>query len=379
MKKISRFFNCTLLRDHQIVRQDLWMAEGKIIPPQSHADIEIDVKNCLIAPGYIDLQINGGYGIDLATEPDRVGELAAQLPRHGVTAFLPTLISCAKESYPKNIATLKPRTGGAHSAAILGIHLEGPFLNPLMARAHDSRYIIPPDHWKEIYSVLEGVKIVTLAPELPGSMELIEFLNSLGIVVAAGHSAATDERMQTAVQKGLKMITHLYNAMAPFDHRQPGIVGAALAGTGLFYSLIADGRHVHPNALRLAWRANPQGLCLVSDAMQALGFPPGLYQLGVRQVEVNSHGAYIKGTQTLAGSIVGLDAAVRYFWKATGCSQACALEAASSIPAKILGLEKVKGTLESGADADLVLLNDQLEVLACYVNGHLALRMPPLY
>lgn len=350
-----------VLRQGKIDSAEVWVSEGKIVPPQKSADEVVDVSGLILAPGYIDLQINGSFGIDFTTAPERVGEVAQKLPRYGVTAFLPTVISSPLESYP---AILNPlRAAMSHpekkGAAVLGIHLEGPFFNPDFRGAHPSAYI---QKHVMTYGNLEGVKMVTLAPELDGALRLIASLQAQGILVSAGHSSASAEQLDAAIHAGLGCATHLFNAMPPFHHRSPGLVGALLTHPSLPFTLIADSQHVHPQAIQIAWRARPDGLILVSDAISA-------NSLGSTRIEVHDEKAMICGTHTLAGSLQALDSGVRYLWKSTGCSQAEALEAASLKPAKLLGLAPRKGTLEPGADADIILLDDTLHICGCYING----------
>lgn len=347
---ITRICNGRLLRHHKLIQEDLWIQDNKIISPQQQADKVIDANGLIVAPGYIDLQINGAQDIDIVSQPERVGELAKVLRQHGVTSFLPTLISSKKERYQKAIRLLQPRE------AILGIHLEGPYFNPERKGAHDPSNIIPSlESFEELYSNLNGIKLITLAPELPGALEAIRALSKKGIIVSAGHSNATFRQMEEAQEAGLKMVTHLFNGMGTFHHREPGIIGTALSQKGLFYSIIADGAHVHPMALKMAWNANPDGLILISDAIAS-------NLLGDMKVEIVDDTAYIAGTRTLAGSTLLLDGAVRYFKQATDCSVVEALEAASLKPAMLLGIEKTKGTLNIGADADIIFLNDDLFV-----------------
>jgi N-acetylglucosamine-6-phosphate deacetylase len=213
------------------------------------------------------------------------------------------------------------------------------------------------------------VRMVTLAPELPHSLDLIRSLQSRSIVVAAGHSLATYAEMEAAVKAGVTLGTHLYNAMGSLHARDPGLVGYLLSHSGFPYSIIADGVHVSPKMLQIAWKANPEGLFLVTDAIEAQGGPEGSYHLGDSRVVVNGGKALIEGTQTLAGSLLTMDQAVRNLCTFTGCSIVEALEAASLKPARILGIEKQKGTLEPGADADLIFLDDQLRILETTVGA----------
>jgi N-acetylglucosamine-6-phosphate deacetylase len=373
--KVSRYYNARLLKNHELLYGELWTANGRIISPQEKADEEIDAQGFILAPGYIDLQINGGFGIDFSTQADQVKRVAARLPQYGVTSFLPTLVSLKKDQYPSLLPHLQPCQGGANGSNILGIHLEGPFFHSSQPGAHNPACLTSLDEPIEAYyGSLEGVRIVTLAPELPGALLAIKDLKRRNIVVAAGHTQATYEEAKLAIREGIRMATHLFNAMPFLHHRAPGLIGAVLTDKAMFYSIIADGIHLHPAVVNLAWKANPKGLFLVTDAIAALGLAPGIYALGSMPVEIEQQHAHLLGTQTLAGSIVSMDAAVRLFRASTHCSLVNALEAASLKPAQVLGMEKAKGNLNEGADADFIFLDDDLYIQACYVAGELAWR-----
>lgn len=371
--RIQRFTNARLLIDGRIQEGELWVTGGKIILPQRQADIEIDVYGNILAPGFIDLQINGGFGCDFSRNPEKIDLVAKQLLQFGVTAFLPTVISSSPEQYRYILPRLQPRTFGKEGAAVLGIHLEGPFFSPAYAGAHNPQFLLPCCNGsiEAIYGNLQGVKLVTLAPELPGGLRFVTLLKNRGIFVAAGHSAATLAQMRTAIDEGIGLATHLFNAMAPYHHRNPSIVGAVLIDPLLPYSLIVDGIHLCPEAVLLCWRSNPAGLILISDATEALGLPEGSYKLGTQDIEVHGEQIYLSGTDTIAGSNLNLNKAVRMLHTITKCSKAEALEAASLKPAKSIQAYPSKGTLAIGADADFVILSDELEVEATYLGGEL--------
>jgi N-acetylglucosamine-6-phosphate deacetylase len=379
---ITRFFNGKILKDHSIKQGDLWVADGKIISPASQTDKEIDLNEWLVAPGYIDLQINGGFGRDFSTDEDAVEHVAARLPTTGVTSFLATMVTSDQLSYHRMLPHLLPRKTGLTSAECLGTHLEGPFFNPMQIGAHAHEFIVPSfegiDSLEDFYGNLKGVKMVTLAPELPGALRIIEDLTQKNIIVAVGHTMANYHEMQTAVKAGVKMVTHLFNRMTPFHHRAPGILGETLTNPSLYYSIIADAVHLHPAAIYIAWKSNPAGLILVTDGHAALGLPEGNYNIGPIQVIVDRGKAFVAGTHTLAGSLVAMDMAVRWLRFCTGSSAVDALEAASLKPAQLLGIENQKGTLKEGADADFILLDDHLHVQATFTGGKLAWQKEPL-
>lgn len=360
---ITCFKNGQVLRDHKLVQEDFWVDGDRIVAPQPHAAQAIDVQGRIIAPGYIDIQINGAFGQDFSKKECEYDFVAKKLPQFGVTSFLATIVSSKREKY-KALLTKGSEGKGAN---LLGFHLEGPFLNPKRKGAHSPECLCGFEDissLEEFYGTLEEVKIVTLAPELAQAASHIDGLKKKGIIVAAGHTEASYEEVCET-----DLVTHLYNAMSPLQGRYPGAIGAALGKKGLYYSIIADGVHCHPTALKLAYQSKPEQMVLVSDAMPALGLGEGSYRLGDMDVIVNKGGAVLEGTDTLAGSVIGLDAAVRYLRDVLGCSVVEAIKAASLHPAKLLGIEKQKGTLNVGADADFILLNERLFVQAAYVGG----------
>ena len=324
----------------------------------------------LLCPGFIDLQINGAFGADIGPDPDAIRTLVTRLPTTGVTSFLPTLISSPPERYEGFFDALEE---GAleNGARVLGAHLEGPFLAPERKGAHDPANLRPKDLGLMRELLGSGkVRIMTLAPELPNALEAIELLLEGGAVASAGHTDATCEEVTRAVDAGLSLGTHLYNAMRPLAHREPGTVGALLTDDRVKVGIIADGVHVHEAALRLAHRARgSEGLILVTDAMQAAGMPPGDYELGQRKVHLED-GAVRLPDGTLAGSALTMDEAVRNAVRFLGVSLAQAVRMAAETPAAALNLDE-KGKIAVGCDADLVLLDDEGTVLETTVAGEM--------
>ena len=322
----------------------------------------------LLRPGFIDLQINGAFGADIGPDPDAIRTLVDKLPATGVTSFLPTLISSPPERYEEFFAALEE--GAADEGArVLGAHLEGPFLAPERKGAHDPANMRAVDlgFLRELLRS-EKVKLMTLAPELPKSLEGIELLLEEGAVASAGHTEATYEKVMRAADAGLRLGTHLYNAMRSLAHREPGTVGALLTHDRIRTGIIADGVHVHEAALRLAHRAKgSEGLILVTDAMEAAGMPQGDYELGGRKVRLED-GAVRLPDGTLAGSALTMDEAVRNTVRFLGVSLAQAVRMAAETPAAALNLDG-KGKIAVGCDADLVLLDEEGTVLETIVSG----------
>ncbi|KAF7418560.1 hypothetical protein HZH68_001213 [Vespula germanica] len=386
---LKQFHNCNILRDGKIINEDLWVRDGKIINPEKIfydekilPDYKVDCQGALISPGYIDLQINGGFGVDFSHNIENVEEginkVAKKLLEYGVTSFCPTLVTSPSDTYYKVLPKIKKQNGGSHGATILGVHLEGPFISLHKKGAHPEEYIKNFEHgFKsliDMYGILDNVCLLTLAPEIPNAMSVINELCKRNIKVSVGHSIASLNEGEAAVQHGATFITHLFNAMLPFHHRDPGLVGLLTSdqippGKVVHYGIIADGVHTHPAALRIAHRTHPKGLVLVTDAISALGLKEGVHQLGQLDIEIRKGRAYIAGTNTLCGSMAEMSKCVRIFKEATGCSVVEALEAATLHPARALKIESKKGVLNFGADADFVLLNDNLELLSTWISG----------
>jgi N-acetylglucosamine-6-phosphate deacetylase len=341
--------------------------------PCPHGCEELIVEDLLLAPGLIDLQINGAFGLDFTDRPDTIWDVAEQLPRYGVTAFLPTVITSPSETVEaaKEVIRRGP-PAGFMGAMPLGLHLEGPFLNPAKRGAHNPAYLRLPDERAIAgWSRDNGVWLVTLAPELPGALEAIRTLRKRGVVVSAGHSMATVEEAKAGFQAGITYGTHLFNAMPPLEHREPGLAGALLAERNVMVGLIADGIHLHPDIVALSWRAKGhEHLSLVTDAMAALGMPPGDYKLGESVVTVNGTSARLPDGR-LAGSLLSLDQAIRNVVAFAGCDPAEAVISATAVPARLLGVEAQRGEIAPGLRADLVLLTHDLQVNATFVVGEM--------
>ena len=358
----------------------------------------------VLAPGLVDAQVNGAFGVDLVDADDAAwDQVRAELPRTGVTAFVPTFITApvpvltaalqrarGRVGVPDLGAPVvgKFRSGGAagrtvprsqartHSqepqpgARVLGIHVEGPFLAASRRGAHNAMHLADPS--RETVAALldaggDALLYVTLAPERDGSLDAIRQLVAAGVRVAIGHSDADDAQAIAAVDAGASLVTHLYNAQRPLAHRDPGVVGVALSDPRLTCGLIVDLEHVAPTAVRLAFAAAAGRIMLVSDAIAALGMPPGTYALGGQPTEVRVGAAPVRSDGTLAGSALRLDAAVANTI-ACGIDPAIALTAATRVPADALGVPDL-GRLAAGAAADLVWLDEDWSTRVSWVAG----------
>jgi N-acetylglucosamine-6-phosphate deacetylase len=330
----------------------------------------LDASGLTVAPGLIDLQVNGACGIDITAEPERLWEVAAELPRFGVTAFAPTVITSSPEARKRALAALAatPNDGWIGSAP-LGLHLEGPMLAPARKGAHPAQWLTEPSPAVIAgWSRNAGVLIVTLAPELPGAIEVIRELTANGVVVSIGHTEADARTVEAAIAAGATMLTHLGNAMPPVQSRDPGPVGVALGGNELVAGVIADGLHLDGSVVSTAWRClGPTRFLAVTDATAGLGVPDGSFQLGDQPMTVRD-GAVRLADGTLAGSAASLPHCLRFLTASTGCTLAEALHTCTTVPATLIG-DQSRGVLAMGTRGDLTLFDRSLDVAATIVGG----------
>ncbi|MFL6602713.1 MAG: N-acetylglucosamine-6-phosphate deacetylase [Steroidobacteraceae bacterium] len=334
--------------------------------PQTPADPGTN-DDVLIIPGFIDLHVHGGGGADVMDSGEPFEALARMHARHGTTALLTTTMTAPREEIEAVLAKLGryiPQPRAPSSARVLGVHLEGPYINRGRLGSQPDFAIAASIEQLESHCSLAPLKVVTLAPEIPGHLELVRLLTAKGIRVQIGHTLATYEQGLEALASGACGFTHLFNAMTPLNHRAPGIVGAALAHAS-YCELIPDLVHVHPGALRAALRAIPKAYC-VSDSTAGAGMPDGEYRLG-RQRVTKTLGCVRLADGTLAGSTLTLDQGLRNL-VALGLSIEDASARVSRYPADYLGLQD-RGRIEAGAWADLVVLDRALRPIAVYVEG----------
>jgi N-acetylglucosamine-6-phosphate deacetylase len=349
------------------------LVDGALVP----GDVEIDGGAIaavglggggrgVAAPGFVDLQVNGFAGVDFA-DTDLAGYRRAgeALLETGVTAFQPTLITAPEEDL---VAALRAVPTEAIGPRVVGAHLEGPFLSPNRLGAHlaDARRDPDPELLERLLAA-GPVSTMTLAPELPGALELVELLHARGVVVSCGHSDATAVQASLAFDRGVGTVTHLFNAMRPLSHRDPGIVGAALARDDVIVQLILDGTHIADETARVVWRAAAGRVALVTDAIAAAGVGDGTYRLSGVDVGVRG-GVARRGDGVLAGSVLTMLQAVRNL-HLLGVPLVDAVAAATSVPARAVRRPSL-GVLTLGGDADLVVLDDRLELRAVLVAGN---------
>jgi len=316
-------------------------------------------------PGFVDLQVNGFGGVDFAAADSagyrRAGEA---LLATGVTAFQPTFITAPEDELLASLAEVPSEPIGAR---VLGVHLEGPFLSPARAGTHPVSAIRAPDvPLLERLLAAGPVTYVTLAPERPGAVELVDVLLARGITVSFGHTDATAAEAHAGFDRGVGTVTHLFNAMRPLGHRDPGIAGAALARDDVIVQLIVDGVHLANETVELAWRAARGRLALVTDAMAAAGSGDGDFRLSGVDVTVRD-GVARRGDGVLAGSVVTMPQSIRNL-VGLGVPFVEAVGAATSVPARVLG-DDALGVLTIGGPADVVVLDDELEVRNVLVHG----------
>ncbi|EPE05117.1 n-acetylglucosamine-6-phosphate deacetylase [Ophiostoma piceae UAMH 11346] len=421
---ITKLTNCRLVRGNDLVWQDLWISSntGKIVRSQAafydeHVlpDETVDLGGRIVAPGMIECQLNGAFGFNFSTLFGDEGTKGARYQREmhslnkklvetGVTAYVPTVTSQTSELYHKVLPYLAPTRGAARDGAeSLGAHVEGPFLSPTKNGVHNPEVFKQAVTFKDVQDMYgednlgseDGtaapvVRMITAAPEI-GHMTDVVFpeLVRRGVVCAIGHSEATYEQAAAAISHGATMITHLFNAMRPLHHRNPGIFGvlgetplvrvdegapaSPGSSTALFaptkrpyYGVISDGIHLHPTTVKIAYNAYPAGFILVTDAMHMVGCPDGPYDWtnGDRHMKLVKTGKVLllENSETIAGSTITLIECVENFMNWTGATIPQALRTVTSTPAAMLGLDGQKGTLEPGADADLIVLSAE-EVL----------------
>lgn len=310
----------------------------------------------MIVSGLVDAQVNGAAGIDLTAEPTRLWEVAAALPAYGVVAFVPTVITSDPEARAVAMSTLAVGPpAGWEGAEPLGLHFEGPMIAPTRKGAHPEHWLRPPsldlvDGW----SREAGVLMATIAPELPGALEVISTLVDRGVVVSIGHTAATTAEVAAAVEAGARYVTHLGNAMQPMLAREPGPIGSALGRDDLVAGVIVDGHHLDPLFVRTAWRTlGPSRFVSVSDTTAALGLPDGPTRLGDQDVVVSA-GTVRLADGTLAGSAASVLDCLRTLVAQTGCSVEDAIATATTTPLTLLGLPPREETIEITDDLRLV-------------------------
>ena len=381
------FTAARLLTPKQVIEQPLLLvSEGRIVEVATRADRSTppdsslcDFADSVIAPGYIDLHIHGHAGYDVMDKsPEALPAIERMLVAHGVTGYFPTTVTAPVEQLLGALERLADtieqcasgRADRASRAVPLGIHLEGPFISHARRGVHPPENLLPPkvETFERFWHAARGhIKIITVAPELDGAMELIPAVVARGVRVSLGHSDAQLGAAERAINAGARHATHIFNAMRPLGHRDPGILGAVLTDERVTADIIADGVHLDPAIVKLVAEAKgPERTVLITDAISATGMPDGHYHLGSIEVDVKN-GMCTSGGK-LAGSILTLDKAVRNLSRYAKWDLPMAIAAASRNPAHVAGLTG-RGVISAGAQADFVVLNSEGEVLRTFLRG----------
>jgi N-acetylglucosamine-6-phosphate deacetylase len=374
----------TIIRDGKIITPET-ILEGKTLVLEGQKvkaiesdrvnpldeDLVIDARRFWITPGLIDIHVHGAVGYDASdATPEAVSQMGRFMVRHGVTSYLPTTISAQKEAISaaiENVANCAQPSDGSHH---LGVHIEGPYFNPAHRGAQTERHLRDADPCEYEEWLCSGVvKLVSVAPERQGVLELIRRGASMGIEFAAGHTGATYEQVIQAADQGLRQATHTFNGMLGIHHRRPGTVGAVLTDDRIYAQIIADGIHVHPAMANLLVRAKGVSrTILITDAIRAAGLEDGRYMLGDDWIVVKN-GISRTTEGGLAGSTLTMDTAIRNMISFTGLSFQEILPMATSVPARAMGWYGRKGSIAPGADADITIFDRQLQIWMTIVSG----------
>jgi len=367
--------------EQSIANPMVLVEDGVIVWMDSRASAELpsgehlDFPGCTLVPAYFDIHIHGSAGHDVMEgTPKAFSTIGKFLAEHGVGAYLATTVTAPMDATLKSLAGMAALIGrDTDGARPLGIHIEGPFLSPHKKGAHPASLLLTPSVklFDRLWEAAQGkVRLMTIAPELPNAEEVIAHAAALGVRVSMGHSDADTEATRRGIAAGAVTATHTFNAMRQFDHRDPGLLGEVLANDDLFAELICDGLHVHPDAVRIYWKSKgPERAMLITDAMSAAGMPDGNYKLGELDVRV-VNGKCIIGEDTLAGSTLTLDRAVRNFAQFTGATIDDLSKLASRNPARMTGFEAEAGSLAVGRRADITVLSARNEVVETILRGH---------
>jgi len=367
----------TIERGYVHIKEDKIAAIGSVtdLAGQAEGVERIDAGGAWLIPGFVDVHVHGGANHDfMDVDEEGIREITKFHASNGTTSMLATTLTAPREELTAVIALAADYMSKPMPyAKLVGVHLEGPFVNVKWKGAQNPAYILPPqpewlEEWVDRFPGV--VKLQTLAPEIEGSLDYIEKLAANGIVPSCGHTDATYDQIIAAADRGLRHAVHTFNAMTPLHHRNPGTVGAVLTDDRITAEVIADGHHVHPAGVKLITRAKGvHNVILVTDAMAAAGMPDGDYDLGGLPVHMKCGVARLKENDSLAGSTLTMISAVRFLVREIGVSLEEASLMASANPARQLGLADSIGTLEAGKQADFLLLNDDLDIQSTWIDG----------
>lgn len=371
---VLAFRNADIVTPFRLIEGGTLVVEGRLIAavgPSSDVEIPrrarvLECEGKMLVPGFIDLLVHGGGGYGFADmSMEAVEEISNHFYRHGTTGLLASLFS---KSEPEMVADVRRISGFMRQSSgtnVWGIHLEGPFINPELHGAMKVDYLWKPnvEGWHRLYEASRGsIKLMTLAPELPGMGEVMRAAAKDNVVLSVGHSCAIYQEVLAGIDNGVAHVTHMFNAMKPFHHRTPGVITAAMLHDELKVELIADGIHVHPAVMRLIYKVKGDGgIILITDAIRASGMPDGEYTFMDQKIYVKAKKAYLEDG-TLAGSTLTMEEAVKNMVRMADVPITHAVRMASLNGAKVLGVSGKKGVLAVGKDADVVLLDSEFEV-----------------
>jgi len=350
--------------------------ESDKITKQQSSDQEIDATNLYAVPGLIDLHFHGCNGFDFCDGThEAFNEISNFEAKNGVTTICPATMTLEEKELERIISSFATFKEGENGANICGIYMEGPYISKNKKGAQNSTFITLPD--VEIFNRMQKlsgnkVKAVTVAPEVDGAMEFIEKLKD-DVVISIAHTEANYEQTKKAIEMGASQITHLYNAMPPFHHREPGVIGAAADSPNCFVELICDGIHIHPSVIRATLKMFGENqVIMISDSMMAAGLSDGIYSLGKQEVKVEGKLAYLTADGAIAGSVTNLMGCVRFIVKNVGIPLEKAIKFASTNPAKTLGIFDQYGSLEAGKVANILLLDEDLNIKHIILRGKIS-------
>lgn len=386
--KISVLGGIVVTPEHAIENGVVAIEDGRIVYAGARTDAkllanstDVDARGKYVLPGFIDTHVHGGHGSDVMRDgAEGILRIARSMLRYGTTSFLPTTMSASHEALLRSIeaCVVAAMTSDEPAAEILGIHVEGPYINVAMKGAQPASDIRNPnlEECEEYLRAAKGlIKIMTLAPEIDGGIELVSWLKKQSIVASLGHSNADYAMTLAAVDAGASHATHLFNAMPSLHHRQPSLTTACLNEPAIMVEMILDGVHVAPEMARLAAKLKGRdNFVLITDAMAAVGCADGEYDLGDSRVHVQGNRCTLPDGKTIAGSILTMNRALGNAIAFTEMSIVDAAYAAATLPAKICGVADHKGSLEAGKDADVAILNRDFSVAMTIRDGKIAYR-----
>jgi len=369
---MTAIINAKLLIDDRVIEGKSLLFDNKIIAVDTHVNLDnvtiIDAEGAFVSPGFIDMHIHGSGGADVMDATlTALDTISTTLLQTGTTAFLATTMTMSQHDIIKALENIRRHQHMLHGAQLLGVHLEGPFINASKHGAQDAAFVqTPQTAWLEAYQ--EIIRMITLAPEVEGGKAFIEKMQQCmpHVLLSIGHSEATYQESMESFDAGIGHVTHLFNAMPAYHHREPGIVGACFDREDVSCDIIADLIHTHPHHLRLAYRMKRRQLMLITDAMRAGCMKQGYYDLGGRAVQVEGKRAVLEDG-TLAGSVLRMNEALANMVMHTEMTLSEAVWSVTQLPAQKLGLSK--GVLAPGYDADVVIFDEDFSIISTIVAG----------